>query len=168
MSVLVAPIVVMTAAMLAAGLAWLTVAAEDAPEVIAAAPVDPRRVRRLKLAAAVLPVWAMAAPFAVFTAFSNAYASVVFALCLAGATLSAGVIQLGLGRPGRRADLRRRSQGNALGSILDLLASLGWAALTGCLLAFPRYAPLAALLAFGAPAAAWRIGRERRRELMLV
>ncbi|HEY4958879.1 MAG TPA: hypothetical protein VII31_13785, partial [Caldimonas sp.] len=164
---LVLPVVVMTAAMLASGLAWLTVAAEDAPELIAAAPVDQRRVRRLKIAAAVLPVWALGAPLAVYTAFSSVYAAGVFTLCLAGATISTSVIQLGLPRPGSRTDLRRRAKGNTLGALLDLLASLGWAALTGCLLAYPRYAPLAAIPALAAPATAWRLGRSRRRQLML-
>jgi len=154
----VAPVIVMTAAMLASGLAWLTVAAEDAPELIAAAPVEPRRMRRLKIAAAVLPVWALAAPFACFTALADPYAAAVFALCVAGATIATSMVQLGLPRTGSRADLRRRAKGNALATALDFVASLGWAALAGCLLAAPRYAPLAAIPALAAPTggmAAW-------------
>src|SRR5205807_2105707 len=60
--VLLAPAVVMLSATLASGLCWLTVAAEDAPELLASAPVERGLLRRAKLVAGLLPVWAFAPP----------------------------------------------------------------------------------------------------------
>ncbi|MDQ6638758.1 MAG: hypothetical protein M3Z15_03715, partial [Pseudomonadota bacterium] len=54
--VALAPAMVMLAATLASGLTWLTVAAEDAPELLASAPVERGLLRRAKLFAALAPV----------------------------------------------------------------------------------------------------------------
>jgi ABC-type cobalamin/Fe3+-siderophores transport system ATPase subunit len=88
----------------------------------------------------------------------------IFVFCAAGTTLSAGSIQILLPRPGRRRDLRRRSQGNLLASVLELVTATAWPALTWCLRSAPLFAPLPALAAIAAPLLAAWLGRERRRE----
>jgi hypothetical protein len=89
----------------------------------------------------------------------------MFAACVAGASLCAGSIHLLLARPGRRRDLRRRSRGNWLGGVLELVTTVAWPALTWCLLQAPFYAPLPALAAVVALLIAWLSGRGRRAEL---
>ena len=59
--VAVAPALVVIAAQVAASLAWITVSGEDAPELIASAPVTPSAVDRAKL-------WAVAGPVLALTA----------------------------------------------------------------------------------------------------
>ena len=50
----------------AGNLAWITIAAEEAPDLIGGAPVDREKVRWLKAAAALWPIAFIAAPFIVF------------------------------------------------------------------------------------------------------
>jgi ABC-2 type transport system permease protein len=163
--VVLAPALVMLAATLASGLTWLTVAAEDAPELLASAPVERGVLRRAKLVAGIAPVWLIALPLVLVLASSDVGAAAIFAACVVGATISAGSIHLLLPRPGRRRDLRRRARGNLLGNLLELTTTVAWPGLTWCLLSAPLYAPLPALAAIAAPLAAWWWGRRRRSEL---
>jgi ABC-2 type transport system permease protein len=162
---LLLPAVIIAAATLASGLAWLTVAAEDAPELIAAAPLKLGSVRRLKLLAALLPVWLVVSPFAVFLAMASIETSAVFVFCLLGATASAGVVHIAMPRPGNRRDMRRRSKGNVLGGLLELVTAVAWSGLAWCLLSAPTFAWLPLVLALAGPLTAAGLGRARRREL---
>ena len=159
-----APTMVLLCATLASGLAWLTVAAEDAPELLASAPIERGVLRRAKLLAALFPVWAIALPLAVFLARSDLLAAAVFAVCIVGATVATGSLQLALPRPGNRRDLRRRSKGNLVGGVLEMLTTLAWPALTWTLLTAPVFALIPAFLAVAVPALAWRWGRQARRD----
>jgi ABC-2 type transport system permease protein len=163
--VVLAPTLVLLAATLASGLVWLTVAAEDAPELLASAPVERGRLRRAKLVAGLAPVAAIMLPLAFVLALADIGAAAIFSVCVLGATISAGAIHLLLPRPGRRRDLRRRGKNDLLAGVLEFIASISWAGLTWCLLTAPFYAPLPALAALGAPLAAWSLGRGRRRQL---
>lgn len=158
------PAAVLAATTLASGIAWITIAAEDAPELLATAPVDPARLRRIKLVAALLPVWATVAPLLVYLVVTDGPVALVFAACIAGATISAGLIHMNVSKPGDRRQMRRRGRGSWLGGGLELATALGWSALAWCLLAAPRLAPVAAAVALAAPLLAAQIGRARRRE----
>jgi len=158
------PALVMAASFLAAGLAWLTIAAEDAPELLASAPVDGRLLGLTKLVAAVVPVWILLAPMALFLSLSRPLDAALFAFCIAGATVSVGIIQIALPQRGKRRDLRRRGKGNVLSGLMELVTTVGWMALTWCLFSQPIFAPLAALPALAGPLAAWLFGGARRRE----
>ena len=157
------PGIVLTATTLAAGLAWLTVTAEDAPELLASAPVPRALMHRAKLAAAVLPVWLVLSPVALYLLATRPVTALIFASCVAGSTLAVGIIQLALPQRGSRRDLRRRAKGSAAGTFTELVTTAGWAALAWCLLAAPRFAPIAVVPAIGAPFLAWLFGRGRRR-----
>lgn len=157
------PAVVLAATTLASGLAWVTVAAEDAPELVAAAPVALAQVRRIKLAAALLPVWALVAPLFAYLVASDLGVALVFAFCLVGSTASVGLVHLNASTPGDRKQMNRRGRGNWLGSVLESAVALSWAALAWCLLAAPLFAVVAAAFAFSGPLTATLIGRSRRR-----
>ncbi len=162
--VVLAPAMVMLSGSLASGLTWLTVSAEDAPELLASAPVQRGLLRRAKLVAGLTPVWALTVPLALVLAMSDATAAAIFTGCVAGATVSSGSLHLLLPRTGRRRDLRRRGKGNLLGNLLEMLTAVAWPALTWSLLQAPRYAPVPAAVAIAAPLVAWWLGRQRRRE----
>ena len=163
-SQVIVPAIVLAATTLASGLAWITVAAEDAPELVAAAPVEGGRVRRLKLLAALLPVWLLILPLALFVATLRPLAALVLTGCVAGATVSAGLIHINVSRPGDRRQMNRRGKGNKIASGLEVATSFSWAMFAWGLLAWPRYAAIAGVVALVAPGIALRIGRARRRE----
>ena len=158
------PAIVFAATSLASGLAWITVAAEDAPELVAAAPVDAALVRGWKLIAALLPAWLLVAPAVALLAAQRPLDALTLAVCVLGATVSAGLIHLNVSRPGDRRQMKRRGQGNKLGSVLELATSLGWAAFAWGLVAWPRWAAIAGAAALVAPIVALRIGHARRHE----
>ncbi len=54
-AVMLAPVVVMASGQLAGGLAWLAVSGEDAPELLATAPVSFAAAMRAKIEAVALP-----------------------------------------------------------------------------------------------------------------
>ena len=159
------PAMVMLAAMLASGLVWLTVAAEDAPELLASAPVDRGFLRRAKLVAGLAPVWLLMLPLALLLARSDPFAASILAVCVAGATVSAGSIHIALPRPGRRRDLRRRGKGNAIVGMVELATTAAWTATTLLLFQASAFALPTALVAVALPLAAWRYGRRQRSAL---
>jgi ABC-2 type transport system permease protein len=117
---------VLVATQLAGSLAWLTVSAEDAPELITVAPVHKESVDTAKLTAALL----MAAPFAVIipailatVAHRPLGALMTMVLTAIGGAL-AGFIELKLGKPGQRASFAKRRQGGFVSGILGIFVAL--------------------------------------------
>ena len=66
---LVTPVLVMAAGQLAGGLAWLTISGEDAPDLVATAPMPPAHVTRAKVEAVLAASRAIFAPLIVALAF---------------------------------------------------------------------------------------------------
>ena len=161
---LIAPAIVFLASQLASNIAWITMAAEEAPELLAGSPSSMARIRVIKLAAALLPVWVLVAPMLVFVATKSALLAAIFLVCLAGGTGSAGAAQVWYPRRGKRTDMKRRAQGHMALTLVELVVIIGWAATAWCLGARPSWAPLplaAALLGLGL---VWWMGRSRRAE----
>lgn len=145
---LIGGLVVMVA-MLVGNLAWITVAAEDAPDLLGAAPVKIHRLRILKAAAAALPVLCLVAPLALFWLVTRPWTGLVFAVCAAGAAATTAVCYVLLPRTGNRRDLNKRGQTMPLIGFLELISAFGWAALAFGLLTFRWWLILVALpLAF--------------------
>jgi len=112
---------------LAASLAWLTVSAEDAPDLLASAPVSRNRIERAKALAAGIPAAALLLPPAVG-------ASIVvtpmtgFWLLLGGvaAILSTCFIAIWHQTPGNRKEFRRRTRGSLMLNLGRSFVALGW------------------------------------------
>jgi ABC-2 type transport system permease protein len=113
------------AGQVAGSLAWITISAEDAPELLACAPVDGGFVRRAKLAATMVPVvLLLALPLGALVVFAPWVG--VCAIFGAGASAaSAGLINLWFEKPARRSMSRRG--GSVLGASAELLLGMGWA-----------------------------------------
>jgi len=127
---------VVAAGQLCGSLAWLTISAEDAPDLLAVAPVAAARLKRLKLAAALAAVAPVAALIPLVIAWRGAplAALVAYAGTLA-AGAAAGWIELLFGKPAKRSTFRRR-QGSLLTSLLGIFASLLVAAATAAAVYF--------------------------------
>lgn len=125
--VALAPAIVVISAQLAASLAWITVSGEDAPELIAAAPVQRTDVELAKMTAIAVPVMAIVAlPFAGLALLSP-HVALLSAVFAAAASLSTALMNLWHPMPGnRRGMLRRHSQSKVMALMEHLMAML-WA-----------------------------------------
>ena len=112
------------AGQLVGSFAWLAVSAEDAPDLIAVAPVDKAEVDRVKLGAAL----AMATPLAVLLPIAIALRTPIGAIITlamtAGGGALAGWIELKLGKPAERKSFNRRRPGSFVTRILTLLVTI--------------------------------------------
>lgn len=129
--VVLAPVVVMAAGQLAGGLAWLAVSGEDAPDLVATAPVTAAAVLRAKVEAVILAVLVLTLPLAI----AIAPASLHIALAtLAGTVLAAGsatLIQIFFRRQARRSHFRRRQTSSRIATFAEAFVSLSWAGAAG-------------------------------------
>lgn len=161
---LIIPGIVMIASMLAGNLAWLTMAAEDAPELIGVSPIPMARLRMMKALAALLP----AAPFVALPALwwlpRDPFAAFVLLLCGGGGLLSAALCHLWNPRRGDRKNMRGRYQQNRWVNMIEAFSAMGWAALAVCLNGYLAWMPLALAFALAGPGVAWVFGRSARRE----
>ncbi len=159
---LLIPGFVVMAAMLAGNLAWLTIAAEDAPELVGIAPVSLTRIRVIKALAAVLPVLALLLPLVVWWSLRAPAAATVLLLCSLGAMASAATCHIWNPRRGDRRDMKKRYKESGLVNILETLGSFGWAAIAACLNGYLAWLPLAIAVAAIGPGSAWLLGRAAR------
>ncbi len=112
---------VLIAGQLAGSLAWLTVSAEESPDLIAVAPVEKEAAQRAKLAAALL----IAAPFAIVLPLAIALESpraalIALAMTMASA-LAAGLVELKFQKPAPRKAFGNRREGSFLVGVLTFL-----------------------------------------------
>ena len=127
---------VVAAGQLCGSLAWLTISAEDAPDLLAVAPVASGRLKRLKLTAALAAVAPVGAIIPLVIAWRGAPLAALIAYAgtlVAGA--GAGWIELLFGKPAKRSTFRRR-QGSLLTSLLGIFLSLVVAAATAAAVYF--------------------------------
>jgi ABC-2 type transport system permease protein len=109
------------AGQLASSLVWITVSAEDAPDLLVASPAPFSTINRAKLWAALIPTALMLAiPLGLLT-FVAPWTGLVATAGAAASAASAGMIGLWHQRPGNRADFRRKGQVHWLVSVAILL-----------------------------------------------
>lgn len=118
--------------------AWLTVAAEDAPDLIAVSPVSKAAIDRVKL----MTAFAMAAPIGVILpiviAFQTLLGALVTLACTAVTGGAAGYIELKLGKPAQRSSFARRRSGSVVGNILSILVAIVFGGIAGAAVYFIR------------------------------
>ena len=125
---LLVPVLVMAAGQLAGGLAWLAISGEDAPDLIASAPVSARQVLRAKIEAVLGGIALAFAPFVLALAFAAPFGAFVSALGIVAATASATAIQLWFRSQAKRSHFRRRQTSSRVATFAEALSSIGWAA----------------------------------------
>jgi ABC-2 type transport system permease protein len=120
---------------LTGSLTWIVISAEDAPDLLLAAPAPQRTVQMAKLAAAAMPPLLIVALPLLWQIVRAPLAGLLFAFTISAAVLSAGLIVLWTGRPAPRSDFKTRAKGNFLSTMLELTSSLCWAGLGWLLVA---------------------------------
>jgi ABC-2 type transport system permease protein len=159
---ILAAALVVLAAGLAGTLAWITVSGEEAPDLLGAAPLSLERVRWLKVAAALVPVAVLVAPFLAWYAHIALGFAATVAIFVAAALASSAVVQLWATPLGGGRDLHKRRSQNPFVHLADTLSSFGWG--LACYLALARSPWLVAGVVLGlfAPVVAW-LGARRGR-----
>jgi ABC-2 type transport system permease protein len=122
-----APAVVVIAAQIAASLTWIAVSGEDAPELIASAPVGRSEVELAKLTSIAVPVLViLVLPLAGLCYLSPQVAGLVL-LFAAGASVSTALLNLWHPMPGNRRGMLRRHSQSKLMALLEHLLAMLWA-----------------------------------------
>jgi ABC-2 type transport system permease protein len=121
--------IVVLIAMLVGNLAWITVAAEDAPDLLGASPVSAFRLRTYKALAAVLPALMLVVPVVVYWLVVNPAAALVLAVFASAAAFSTAGTYVFMPRVANRRDIAKRGNNNPFLSILELVSAAGWAAM---------------------------------------
>lgn len=126
MGLLLGPATVIILAQLAASLAWVAVSSEDAPDLMAAAPVSPAEQMRHKLEALAAPLLALLAPVAVGLAFiAPADAAIVIVCAIAGAA-STALVNVWRPQPARRSAMHRRHAQSKMMALVEHLLAILW------------------------------------------
>ena len=102
-SALLVPVLIMAAGQLAGGLAWLAVSGEDAPDLIASAPVPAGHVLRAKTEAVLGGIAVVFGPFVVVLAIAAPFAALVSLIGIVVAAGSATAIQYWFRTQARRS-----------------------------------------------------------------
>jgi ABC-2 type transport system permease protein len=122
------PVVVMAAGQLSGGLAWLSISGEDAPDLVATAPVMARRITIAKVEAVLGAVAIIFAPLVIALTFASLFSALICGLGILIAAAAATYIQLCFRVQARRSQFRRRQTSSRIATFAEALSSIGWAA----------------------------------------
>jgi ABC-2 type transport system permease protein len=126
-----AGVVAFLAGQVAGSLAWITLSAEESPDLLAVSPARITTLRRAKLAAALIPVALfLALPIGVLAWFAPAAAAWT-ALGALLAAWSSGLINVWHQRPGKRSEFKRRGGASWMATLAEMVVSALLAGATG-------------------------------------
>ena len=126
--VLLVPVLVMAAGQLAGGLSWLAISGEDAPDLVATAPVPPSYIIRAKIEAVLGVIAIVFAPLVAVLAFASPWHALVTGCGIALAAGAATSIQLWFRTQAKRSQFRRRQVSSRFATFAEAFSSIGWAA----------------------------------------
>jgi ABC-2 type transport system permease protein len=112
-------------------LTFIGLSGEEAPDLLQSAPVLPIRLRRLKMLAALLPVWCIVMPLLVILVIQDKAWLPAFGVTL-GATLSSSLLRFWNSRPARLSEIFKWSsirQADFLLTFVEAISPMLWAAL---------------------------------------
>jgi len=125
---LLVPVLVMAAGQLAGGLAWLAISGEDAPDLVATAPVPKGFILRAKVEAVLGAIGLVFAPLLAIFALVAPWHALVAAAGILIATAAATAIQLWFRSQAKRSQFRRRQVSSRIATFTEAFSSIGWAA----------------------------------------
>lgn len=114
---------------LAGALSWITLVAEDAPELLATAPISREELLRVKLQAALWPILPFAVLPAIALSASHPWFGICLSVCAAGAALSCALLNVGDQPTAKRQDFRTRHRGKLLRGLTETVIVIGWSLL---------------------------------------
>jgi ABC-2 type transport system permease protein len=128
--VVMAPVLTMAAGQLGGGLAWLAVSGEDAPDLVATAPVTERRVILSKIAAVLIAILIVFAPFLLALAGRSLFIAAAVLVGIALAAMSSTLIQVWFRSQAKRRYFRRRQTSSRIATFAEAFSSVAWAGAT--------------------------------------
>ncbi|HWT29709.1 MAG TPA: permease, partial [Propylenella sp.] len=160
--VVLVPVFVMAAGQLAGGLAWLAVSGEDAPDLVATAPISPASLHRAKLEAVIGAIAVVMLPFVAAFALVSPRSALVTAGGIVAAAAAATLIQLWFRKQAKRSHFRRRQTSSRMATFAEAFSSISWAAAAGLAANGTWLALFPALVAFAVlPGPGWSAHAER-------
>ncbi|MEO1115835.1 MAG: permease, partial [Pseudomonadota bacterium] len=156
-SVLVAPVIVMAVGQLAGGLAWLTISGEDAPDLIATAPISAFTRLWAKVVSVLAIVGAIVLPIALGLALLSSWGAVATFAGAMTAAASAILVQLWFRAQAKRTTFRRRQVASKASTLAEAAASISCAAATALIAAGSLLALLPVVLLLIVLAVSWSI-----------
>lgn len=129
--VVIIPVLVMAAGQLAGGLAWLAISGEDAPDLVATAPVTPRALIWAKVEAVMSVMAVVVAPFILGILLVSAHSALLTAVFITLSAGSATAIQLWFRVQAKRTMFRRRQVSSRTATFAEAFASIMWAGASG-------------------------------------
>ena len=142
--VVVVMVLVTVGGQLAGALAWLAISGEDAPELVATAPVSPASVTRAKVEAVFGAVALVLGPVLVGFALLSLWHAFAAALGILVAAASTIRIQLWFRAQAKRNHFRRRHTSSRIATFGEALVSFSWAAAAGLAAAGSIFAAVSA------------------------
>jgi ABC-2 type transport system permease protein len=124
---LLVPVLVMAAGQLAGGLAWLTISGEDAPDLVATAPIAARSILRAKVEAVLGIIALVFAPLVVVLAVASLWHALVTGIAIVITAAAATAIQLRFRSQAKRSQFRRRQVSSRVATFAEAFSSIGWA-----------------------------------------
>ncbi len=106
-------------------LTQICVSGEEAPDLLKASPVDSRKLRQLKLLAALIPIWLFISPLFIVL-LVNGKPWFMPIVVLSAATTCAATLSLWNSRPAKLTELFRRRQNSQVDIFLKLLEIISW------------------------------------------
>jgi ABC-2 type transport system permease protein len=143
------PVLVMAAGQLAGGLAWLAISGEDAPELVATAPVPARQIMCAKIEAVMGGIAIVFAPFVAVLALLSPFHAVAATIGIVIAAASATQIQLWFRNQAKRSHFRRRQISSRTATFAEAFSSIIWAATAALVAAGTWLAVVTAAIAVG-------------------
>ncbi len=132
-AVLFGPTTVIILAQLAASLSWVAVSSEDAPDLMASAPVEETAQKRRKLEALAAPLAVLLAPVLVWLARESLRDAAIVGLCALAAAASTTLVNLQRPQNARRSALGRRYAQSKIMAMVEHFLAVLWG--MACLLA---------------------------------
>ncbi len=151
------PVIVMASGQLAGGLAWLAVSGEDAPDLVASAPIPERAVLAAKIEAVIGAVAVVIAPLVLALAFAAPRVAAVAALGVAVSAASGTMIQIWFRAQAKRSTFHRRQTSSRVATVAEALSSILWAGTAALLAAGSWFAAPVALIVLLILAGTWAI-----------
>jgi ABC-2 type transport system permease protein len=159
--VLLVPVLVMAAGQLAGGLAWLAISGEDAPDLIATAPLTAGQILRAKIEAVMGCILVVFAPLVAALALTSSLHAAVAGVGIAIAAASATEIQLCFRAQAKRSHFRRRQTSSRLATFAEAFVSIAWAATAALAASGTSFAVMPGALAVGILASAHYFGPQK-------
>jgi ABC-2 type transport system permease protein len=126
--IVLVPVIVMAAGQLAGGLAWLSISGEDAPDLVATAPISARGLLWAKIEAVMVAIAAIFAPLILALAIASPWTAAVAGTGVLVAAAAATDIQLCFRVQARRSQFRRRQTSSRVATFAEAFSSIAWAA----------------------------------------